>query len=88
MSKDIIILFTAWFLIFAIFIGGMGLALSYHVKHFDSCWSCGERIDKQNDYCTHCGVDLTPVCEKCGAECTTAFCGSCGAPMNQEASDE
>lgn len=84
MSNDLVIASIAWLLVFAFFIVGMAFAIPYNREHFDPCWSCGKFVEKPNDYCTHCGADLTPVCVNCGAECTTAFCGACGTPISQE----
>lgn len=84
MSNDIFMVAIVWFLIMAVFLVGMGFAISYHVEHYQLCWNCKEQIDKQSTYCTHCGVDLTPVCPSCGAECYTSYCGSCGFAMNME----
>lgn len=84
MGKDLFIIATIWFLIVALFIGGVFFSLSYHVEHYQSCWSCGKSVEKPNDYCTYCGAKMTPVCVNCGAECTTAFCGACGTPMYPE----
>lgn len=84
MGKDLFVLGTVWFLIIAVFIVGVFLALSYSTEHFESCWNCGESIDKECSFCTSCGATMSPVCPGCGAECDTAYCGDCGALMGSE----
>ena len=78
MDKELFIFGTIWFLVCVLFFVGILWVASYNAEHYQNCWDCGARIDKQSVYCTHCGADMTPVCDNCGAECYTPYCGSCG----------
>ncbi len=46
----------------------------------ESCFNCGTRRDKKDNYCAFCGEGLKIKCEACDSEIYkhTLFCASCG----------
>jgi predicted amidophosphoribosyltransferase len=73
-------LFWMWFAEMGVLIGGVVTTIYYFGRDSKKCYTCGNTMDWNVEFCKKCGTKIPSHCENCGADinANTQYCEKCG----------